>query len=349
MNLEKLIRKNIQRLQPYSCARDEYKGGKAIFLDANENPYENGYNRYPDPDQTEVKTAIASLKRVQVENILLGNGSDEVIDLLIRSVCEPRQDNIIVFSPGYSMYEVCAAINEVEVRKINLTPAFLPDWEAMSEKIDGHTKIIFLCTPNNPIGKVIPLEQIRQLCRSFEGLVLVDEAYIDFTSAPSAVGLLPEQNNVVIMQTLSKAWGMAGLRLGMCFAAPELIQVFSKVKAPYNISSLTQRVVLEELAGIDRFKQQCQMIIRERKRMLEELRALNVFRQVLDSEANFILGVSDVYRELYRYLVEQKIVVRLRDIPPVIPGGIRMTIGTKEENDRLLEALKCWKIQHLNI
>lgn len=346
MNLEKLIRKNIQRLQPYSCARDEYKGGKAIFLDANENPYESGYNRYPDPNQTEVKMAIASLKRVQVENILLGNGSDEVIDLLIRSVCEPLQDNIIVFSPGYSMYEVSAAINNVEVRKINLTPAFLPDWEAMSEKIDVHTKIIFLCTPNNPIGKVIPLEQIRQLCRSFEGLVLVDEAYIDFTSAPSAVGLLPEQNNVVIMQTLSKAWGMAGLRLGMCFAAPELIQVLSKVKAPYNISSLTQRVVLEQLAGIDRFKQQCQMIIRERKRILEELRALNVFRQVLDSEANFILGISDVYRELYRYLVEQKIVVRLRDIPPVIPGGIRMTIGTKEENDRLLEVLKCWKIQH---
>lgn len=346
MNLEKLIRKNIQRLQPYSCARDEYKGGKAIFLDANENPYESGYNRYPDPNQTEVKMAIASLKRVQVENILLGNGSDEVIDLLIRSVCEPLQDNIIVFSPGYSMYEVSAAINNVEVRKINLTPAFLPDWEAMSEKIDVHTKIIFLCTPNNPIGKVIPWEQIRQLCRSFEGLVLVDEAYIDFTSAPSAVGLLPEQNNVVIMQTLSKAWGMAGLRLGMCFAAPELIQELSKVKAPYNISSLTQRVVLEQLAGIDRFKQQCQMIIRERKRILEELRALNVFRQVLDSEANFILGISDVYRELYRYLVEQKIVVRLRDIPPVIPGGIRMTIGTKEENDRLLEVLKCWKIQH---
>lgn len=343
MEIRELIRKNIRDLQPYSCARDEYGGKEAVFLDANENPYETGYNRYPDPYQRDLKQAVAEIKGVRPENILLGNGSDEIIDLLIRSVCEPAQDNIIVFSPGYSMYEVSAAINHVRVRKIDLTSAFLPDWEIMRSNIDFHTRIIFLCTPNNPTGKVIPYGQIEQLCREFCGLVLVDEAYIDFTQAPSAVHLLRHYPNVVVLQTLSKAWGMAGLRLGIGMADSELIKVLNKVKAPYNISSLTQRVALDLLKEDKVFETRCAEIIRERQRLTTELRNLGLFRQVYDSEANFILVIKEDCRRLYEYLVDRQIVVRLRDIPPRIKGGIRITIGTAEENDRLLEALGEYK------
>lgn len=344
IKIEELVRDNIRKLQPYSCARDEYSGEQAVFLDANENPYDNGYNRYPDPYQRELKECIGAIKGVTPDQMVLGNGSDEIIDLLIRSFCEPLRDNMIVFSPGYAMYEVSAAINNVEVRKINLTSAFLPDWEEMCRQINVRTKMIFLCTPNNPTGRVIPLKQVEQVCREFRGIVVVDEAYIDFTDELSATSLLQSYQNVVILQTMSKAWGMAGLRLGMCFAVPEIVRILNKVKAPYNISSLTQQTAIGVLQEYADFTQKCRSIKSERARLLTELRSLGLFREVYDSEANFILVISDSCREVYRYLVEQEIVVRLRDIPPVISGGIRITVGTREENDQLLEALRHYQL-----
>ena len=337
--IKDLVRENISKLLPYSCARDEYKGERAVFLDANENPYENGYNRYPDPYQRKLKARISEIKGVPVERMMLGNGSDEIIDLMIRSFCEPKRDHILVFSPGYTMYEVSAEINDVEIRKMNLTTAFLPDWTELKKQTDPHSKILFLCTPNNPTGKVIPYTQLEQVCIDFPGIVIVDEAYIDFTDECSAVKLLEKYRNVVVLQTLSKAWGMAGLRLGICFADPEVIQVLNKVKAPYNISSLTQQAAVEVLQRYEDFQQKCLAIKTERQRLVKALRALEIFQQVYDSEANFILGISDRCREVYHYLVDRQIVVRLRDIPPLIAGGIRITVGTKEENDCLLDAL----------
>lgn len=345
MELEKIFRKNIRELQPYSCARDEYSGKPAVFLDANENPWETGYNRYPDPWQRELKGILSELKEVPVENILLGNGSDEIIDLLIRTVCEPGKDNIVLFSPGYSMYEVSAGINDTEVRKINLTPDFLPDWEALWKQIDLRTKIVFLCTPHNPTGKVVSHEQIAAVCRDFPGLVLVDEAYIDFTEEPSAVRLLEDFPNIVVLQTLSKAWGMAGLRLGLCVADRNVIQVLNKVKAPYNVSSLTQKIAAGLLKQHKDFLVRVGVLKSERDKLQRALVSLEIFEQVYESQANFILVISKECRKVYQYLIDHRLVVRLRDIPPLIAGGIRITIGTPEENERLLKVLKEYKEQ----
>ena len=336
-NLEKLIRKNIWELQPYSCAREEYEGGQAILLDANENPFDTGVNRYPDPYQRELKKELARLKEVKVDHMILGNGSDELIDLLIRSFCEPAEDNIVVFSPGYAMYEVSAAINRVGVKKIDLTADLLPDWSELRRRVDDRTKLIFLCTPNNPTGKVIPYGQIERLCGEFQGMVIVDEAYIDFTDAPSAVHLLDKYRNVVVLQTLSKAWGMAGLGIGL--ADPEVVGILNRVKAPYNIGGLTQQTALALLRQYDLFQNRRTGIILERERLIRELRGLGIFRRVYDSEANFILVITEFCQKLYRYLIACRVVVRLRDIPPLIGGGIRITVGTREENDRLLEVL----------
>ena len=339
MEIEKLIRKNIWELQPYSCAREEYEGGQAILLDANENPFDTGVNRYPDPYQRELKKELARLKAVKVDHMILGNGSDELIDLLIRSFCEPAEDNIVVFSPGYAMYEVSAAINRVGVKKIDLTADLLPDWSELRRRVDDRTKLIFLCTPNNPTGKVIPYGQIERLCGEFQGMVIVDEAYIDFTDAPSAVHLLDKYRNVVVLQTLSKAWGMAGLRLGIGLADPEVVGILNRVKAPYNIGGLTQQTALALLRQYDLFQNRRTGIILERERLIRELRGLGIFRRVYDSEANFILVITEFCQKLYRYLIACRVVVRLRDIPPLIGGGIRITVGTREENDRLLEVL----------
>lgn len=338
-DINKLVRENVRHLQPYSCARDEYSGDQAVFLDANENPYDTGYNRYPDPHQRQLKASISKIKGVETTRMLLGNGSDEVIDLLIRCVCEPRRDNIIVFSPGYGMYEVSAAVNAVEVKKINLSPQFQPDWEEAVRLADENTKIVFLCTPNNPIGTVIPLASIGQWCERFDGLVVVDEAYIDFTQSPSAVGMIDKYPNLVVMQTLSKAWGMAGLRLGICFAHEELIKTLNKIKPPYNISSLTQEKALELLRDEKDYTQKVEEIRSERERLKNGLSGKGIFTNVYDSEANFLLVTSTDCRKLYNYLVENKVVVRLRDIPPLIQGGIRITVGTPSENDRVLQLL----------
>lgn len=333
---ENIVRDNIKELQAYSCAREEFDGVGVVLLDANENPFDTGYNRYPDPYQRELKGMIAGLKGVEVSRLVLGNGSDELIDILIRTVCVPGVDNVIVFSPGYSMYEVSAKVNDVEVRRLDLDADFMPEWDRLPSFVDVHTKLIFFCTPNNPVGNVLPLERIRQVARWFEGLVVVDEAYIDFTDALSAIGLWDTCENVVVLQTLSKAWGLAGLRVGICMAHPGLVAFLNKVKPPYNIGVLPQSKALEVLRERDVFQVKVEEIKRERQRVVEALREIPVLNRVYTSEANFVLVCSSCYRQLYAYLVEQGIVVRVRHVPPRLVGGLRITIGTPEENDRLI-------------
>ena len=338
MEIEKLIRKNIWELQPYSCAREEYEGGQAILLDANENPFDTGVNRYPDPYQRELKKELARLKEVKVDHMILGNGSDELIDLLIRSFCEPAEDNIVVFSPGYAMYEVSAAINRVGVKKIDLTADLLPDWSELRRRVDDRTKLIFLCTPNNPTGKVIPYGQIERLCGEFQGMVIVDEAYIDFADTPGLLGELDRFPNLIILQTLSKAWGMAGLRLGLAFAQEESVETLSRVKYPYNINVITQRAVLERLeTSIDG---QVAEIVSERERVAEALRTLPAVRKIYPSQANFLLARFDDPRGVYERLIGEGIIVRDRSRVAGCEGCLRITIGTPAQNDRLIETLK---------
>ena len=275
-----------------------------------------------------------------MSRLVLGNGSDELIDMLIRTVCVPGRDNIIVFSPGYSMYEVSARVNGTEVRNLVLDDSFMPEWERIFERVDERTKIIFFCTPNNPVGNVIPLDEIRRVALRFDGLVVVDEAYIDFADVPSATSLRGECPNVVVLQTLSKAWGLAGLRVGICMAEPGLVKYLNKVKPPYNIGSVTQRMALEALKNVDLFRERVEEIKRERERVLVALRGMACFERVYDSEANFLLACTPRYREVYDYLLAHGLVVRVRHIPPRLEGGLRVTIGTREENDLLIRVLK---------
>ena len=326
-----IVRENVKRLQAYSCARAEFEGTNVALLDANENPFASEYNRYPDPFQRELKREIGRLKGVEVSRLVLGNGSDELIDMLIRTVCTPRRDNMLVFSPGYSMYEVSGRVNDVEVRCLELDGEFQPEWNTLFDSVDRFTKMIFFCTPNNPVGNVIPLERIREVASRFDGIVVVDEAYIDFTDMPSAV---------VLLQTLSKAWGLAGLRVGICMADPELVIYLNKVKPPYNIGSLTQRRALDVLRNEADFLEKVEAIKRERKRVIGFLRNLSWLEVVCDSEANFVLIRCERFRELYEYLVEGGVIVRVRHIPPRLSCGLRITIGTREENDLLIERLK---------
>ena len=331
-----IVRENVKRLQAYSCARAEFEGTNVALLDANENPFASEYNRYPDPFQRELKREIGRLKGVEVSRLVLGNGSDELIDMLIRTVCTPRRDNMLVFSPGYSMYEVSGRVNDVEVRCLE----FQPEWNTLFDSVDRFTKMIFFCTPNNPVGNVIPLERIREVASRFDGIVVVDEAYIDFTDMPSAVVLQEVCRNVVVLQTLSKAWGLAGLRVGICMADPELVIYLNKVKPPYNIGSLTQRRALDVLRNEADFLEKVEAIKRERKRVIGFLRNLSWLEVVCDSEANFVLIRCERFRELYEYLVEGGVIVRVRHIPPRLSCGLRITIGTREENDLLIERLK---------
>ena len=335
-----IVRETVKGLQAYSCARAEFEGTNVTLLDANENPFASEYNRYPDPFQRELKREIGRLKRVEVSWLVLGNGSDELIDMLIRTVCTPRRDNMLVFSPGYSMYEVSGRVNDVEVRCLELDGEFLPEWNTLFDSVDRFTKMIFFCTPNNPVGNVIPLERIREVASRFDGIVVVDEAYIDFTDMPSAVVLQEDCRNVVVLQTLSKAWGLAGLRVGICMADPELVIYLNKVKPLYNIGSLTQRRALDVLRNEADFLEKVEAIKRERKRVIGFLRNLSWLEVVCDSEANFVLIRCERFRELYEYLVEGGVIVRVRHIPPRLSCGLRITIGTREENDLLIERLK---------
>lgn len=339
--LEQLTRKNVWQMKPYSSARDEYQGAKAtVFLDANENPYNAPFNRYPDPRQWALKEEIARIKQVKPEQIFLGNGSDEAIDLPFRAFCQPGADNVVAIDPTYGMYQVCAETNDVEYRKVKLDAQFQFTADQLLQAADDHTKLIFLCSPNNPTGNDLHLDEIRQLLTRFEGLVIVDEAYIDFSDRTSFLAELERYPNLIVLQTFSKAWGSAAIRLGMAFASPEIIAILNKIKYPYNVNQLTQLEALRRVKQYDEVKLWVKMIREERARLMEEVAALPLTRQIFPTDANFFLvRVSDAV-SIYRYLVEQGVIVRNRHSVTLCNNCLRITIGTPEENLQLLQALK---------
>lgn len=340
MNLEKLLRPNILSLQPYSCARDEFKGEASVYLDANENPYNSPYNRYPDPLQWEVKEKISQIKGVSANNILLGNGSDEPIDLLYRAFCEPRIDNVVAIEPTYGMYKVCANINDVEYRKVMLNDRFEFSADLMLASADENTKLMWICSPNNPTGNSMPEEEIESLLKNFDGIVVLDEAYIDFASHQGFASRLQTYPNLVILQTFSKAWGNAAIRLGMAFASEEIIQVLNKIKYPYNINLLTQKHALKSIENHDQVKKWVEMLLKERSVLIEKLYTLDLVKHIYPSDANFVLIQVDDANAVYQYLVDQSIIVRNRNSVALCMGCIRITVGTPEENEILISELK---------
>lgn len=341
-NLDSLIRDNIRSLVPYASARSEYSGQDVIYLDANENSLGSAYNRYPDPLQQQLKTAIAAIKNVRKECIYLGNGSDEPIDLLIRSFCNPGRDNILVFPPTYGMYEVSAQINDVAVKKINLTADFQLDLPAALQAIDAHTKLIFICSPNNPTGNLIDAESIQQVLEQFTGLVVLDEAYIDFNAPYSFLQQLDKYPNLVILQTFSKAWGMAGLRLGMAFASPQIISVLNKVKAPYNINAAVQQLAAQMISGNTNVAQTTQQLVAARTALSAALQAFPFVKKVFPSDANFLLVRVDDAGRLYAYLKDKGIIVRNRSGIALCDNCLRITVGTAGENKSLITALNAY-------
>lgn len=339
--LQELTRPNIWKLKPYSSARDEYKGVEAsVFLDANENPYNGPHNRYPDPMQWEVKNTLARIKKVDPRQIFLGNGSDEAIDLVFRAFCQPGQDNVVAIDPTYGMYQVCADINDVEYRKVQLNENFQFTADKLLAATDMHTKLIFLCTPNNPTGNDLSRQEIEKVLNSFDGLVVVDEAYNDFSEAPSLLADLDRYPNLIVLQTFSKAWGCAAIRLGMAFASTDIISIFSKIKYPYNVNQLTQKQALEMLHRhyeIDRWVK----ILKEERGYLEsEFARLPCTVHIFPSNANFFLvRVTDAMK-IYNYLVGEGIIVRNRHTVSLCGNCLRVTVGTRVENDKLLDALR---------
>ena len=343
MNIEKLLRENIRQLHPYSCARDEFKGEASVYLDANENPYNTPYNRYPDPLQWDVKVQLSKVKNVPVENIFLGNGSDEPIDLLFRAFCEPRIDNVVAIEPTYGMYKVSAAINDVEYRKVLLVENFQLSADKLLEASNLYTKIIWLCSPNNPTGNSLNRDEIVKLLNSFEGIVVLDEAYIDFASEKSYTESLFQYPNLVILQTLSKAWGSAAIRLGMAFASTEIISILNKIKYPYNINILTQKHALTALKNPEQVKAWVKTILAERKVLIDSLQKLGLVEHVYPTDANFVLVKVNDANAVYQYLVAKSIIVRNRNSVSLCNDCIRITVGTSEENKILLEELNAYK------
>lgn len=335
-----LVRRNILTMKPYSSARDEFKGEAEVFLDANENPYPSPYNRYPDPMQGRVKEKLASIKGVKPEQIFLGNGSDEAIDLLIRAFCEPNQDSILITEPTYGMYSVCAEVNAVNVQQVLLTPDFDIDLDAFPKTFDATTKIIFLCSPNNPTANLLSREKILEVLKRFYGIVVIDEAYIDFTKGRSFTQELEKYPNLVILQTFSKAWGLAGLRLGMAFASPELIHVLNKIKYPYNVNIRTQDLALDALENAAQKDAWVKEIVKEREKLAKALTKVKIVKKVYPSDANFILVRVEDAPSTYHYLMDSKIIVRDRSRVALCYNCIRITVGTPQENERLLKALK---------
>ena len=334
------VRPNVLKMKAYSSARSEFTGKADIYLDANEHPVETGLNRYPDPLQKKLKIRISKIKSVDPKNIFLGNGSDEVIDLLIRIFCQPRIDNIITLPPTYGMYKVSAALSDVTIQKVPLTPDFQPDVPSILEKADQQSKLLFLCHPNNPTGNNMSEEAIRSLLSQFSGIVVVDEAYIDFSEQQSCISLLEEFPNLVVMQTFSKAWGLAGIRLGMAFASEAIIQLLNKVKPPYNINSLTQEVALKALDNVEQKDQYLKHILAQREILKTELIALPFVQKIFPTDTNFLLVKMDEPVKVYHYLLEQKIIVRDRSQTLMCEGCLRFTVGTTQENNQLIEALQ---------
>ena len=339
MQLEKYVRKNILNLQPYSSARSEFKGEASVYIDANENPFREKYNRYPDPLQKALKKKLSQLKSVSEDGIFLGNGSDEAIDLVFRIFCEPRIDNVIIPIPTYGMYEVCANINEVDVKKVSLNEDFSLHADKILKEVDKNTKAIFLCTPNNPSANLFETEEILKVVKNFEGIVVIDEAYIDFTNNESWTQQLNKYSNIIVLQTLSKAWGLAALRLGMAFASPAIIQFFNNVKYPYNINQLTQEYVLAALQKDELKNDWVKEIVEARAYLNNELSKYNCIERIYPSDANYILAKTKDANKLYNYLTSKGIIVRNRTTQHLCKDCIRITVGTKEENKKLLEAL----------
>jgi len=344
LEIDSLVRKNISKLKPYSSARDEFQApsmeDSLIYLDANENPFNSDYNRYPDSHQRALKIKIAELKLLTPGQIFLGNGSDEAIDLLIRAFCEPGIDNVIIPQPTYGMYSVCAAISNVEVKQVLLTSEFEIDSTAIEQSWNDHSKIIFLCSPNNPSGNLLNKEAIKSLLLRFQGLVVVDEAYIDFTEDNGFAPLLNEFNNLVILQTLSKAWGLAGLRLGMCFANQEVITILNKIKPPYNINTVTQSVALQQLDKENQKTAWVKEIVAEREKLKKELILLTIVEKVFPSDANFLLVRVSGAKNVYDQLVNQGIIARDRSNVILCEQCLRITVGTPGENKQLIDAIK---------
>ena len=343
-DLTPLLRPHIANLQPYTSARDEYTGKEGIFLDANENPYgsitDEDHNRYPDPYQLELKAEIAKIKHVKPSQIFLGNGSDEAIDLLFRAFCNPGIDNVILLPPTYGMYEVSAGINDVETRKVPLTADFQIQTDLILRTVDKNTKIIFVCSPNNPSGNKVKREDILRLLGEFNGLVVVDEAYIDFSDEPSFTTHLGEHGNLIVMQTFSKAWGLASLRLGMAFASKQLIKILNRIKPPYNISGLTQQTVLASIQKVDKVNSMIADMLQEREFLKNELSQLDFVEKIHPSHANFLLVKIPNASHVYDDLIEEKIIVRNRSKVQLCEECLRISVGTRSENEAFITALK---------
>ncbi|HPB04668.1 MAG TPA: histidinol-phosphate transaminase [Prolixibacteraceae bacterium] len=339
-SLNELLRKNIANLKPYSSARDEFSGSASVFLDANENPYDTGYNRYPDPYQQEVKKRIAEIKGVQTNQIFLGNGSDEPIDLLYRAFCNPGIDNSVIMDPSYGMYTVSADINDIEIRKVLLNDDYQIEASKLLAAADDKSKLLFLCSPNNPTANSLDRGEIIKAIEGFRGIVVVDEAYIDFAPGTTLLADLDKYPNLVVLQTFSKAWGLAGIRLGIAFASPEIIGILSKIKYPYNINALTQQRVLQSLANEEEKNKWVETIIAERAKLAEELKQFTFVQKIYPSDANFLLVKMEGAREKFEYLMNCGVIVRDRSKVTLCENSLRITVGSPEENKELIERLK---------
>ena len=343
-DLDKLVRENIRRLVPYSSARKEFSGAAQIFLDANENsfgsPLERNYNRYPDPSQKEIKEKIARWNGVKRGEIFVGNGSDEAIDLLFRIFCRPRRDSVLICPPTYGMYEVSAEINDIEIKRANLTGDFQLDFDAIKDAGEENTKLLFVCSPNNPTANSFPRGDILKLTESFRGIVVVDEAYIHFSREKSLVSEIINFPNLVVLQTFSKAWGLAGLRVGLAFAGEEIIKLFNKVKPPYNVSQIAQEAVLRALENRLQVERAVSEIIAEREKLIEDLREFSFVTKIYPTDANFVLVKTTDAEKIYKFLLDEKIVVRNRNNVRLCAGCLRITVGTPDENGVLLNSLR---------
>jgi len=342
-NLDSLVRENIKRLAPYSSARSEFSGAAQIYLDANENsfgsPIKKNYHRYPDPLQTNIKGKLAEMQNIGADEVFIGNGSDEAIDLLFRIFCRPQKDNVLVCPPTYGMYEVSAAINDVAVKRANLTEDFELDFERIKQTIDENTKLVFICSPNNPTGNLMRRERVLEIARDFRGIVVVDEAYIHFSSEKSLIGEIKNHPNLVVLQTFSKAWGLAGLRVGLGLANTEIIRLFNRVKPPYNVSQAAQEIVLQALENVAQVEKNVDEIIVEREKLTAKLREFHFVKKIYPTDANFILVKTSNAERIYQFLLNEKIVVRNRSNVELCAGCLRITVGTPNENASLIESL----------
>jgi len=341
-DLNRLVRENVKLLKPYSSARDEFKGNKndMIFLDANENPFENGVNRYPDPQQKDLKSVLSKQRGVQVENILLGNGSDEVIDLIQRAFCEPAKDNVITLPPTYGMYKVLAETNNINNREVLLTKDFQPDVPEILKAADQDTKLLFFCSPNNPTGNSFDTDKIESILNDFSGLVVIDEAYIDFSNQESWLSKLDKYPNLIITQTLSKAYGLAGIRLGICYASKDIISVLNKIKPPYNVNELTQKKALKRISQPEIINNEISTILAEKKKLMNALFKVRIVTKVYPSDANFIMIEVDNADKRCNEFIAKGFVIRNRSTQPLCTNCLRITIGTPEENNKLIATLK---------